>query len=99
MLDRTAVRASFQLAVVFLIGLLVGAWVFIAPWVIGFPAGRAGDWTSTMWSNVWVGAVVVGASATGLVAALGLGLAAALRSSRTGQRAESPMNAGTGRGA
>jgi hypothetical protein len=97
--DRTAVRASFQLAVVCLIGLLVGAWVFIAPWVIGFPAGRAGEWTSSMWSNVWVGAVVVGSSATALVTALGLGLAAAVRSLRTGQRAEPTMNAGTDRGA
>jgi hypothetical protein len=68
-----------QLAALFLAGLAVGAWVFIAPWVVGFPAGRSGSWTGSTWANVWVGAVVVCTSGLGLVIALGLALAAALR--------------------
>jgi hypothetical protein len=96
---RTAVRASFQLAGLLVVGVLVGAWVFIAPWVVGFPAGRSGTWTSSMWTNVWVGAIVIGSSAVGLLAALGLALAAALRSSRTRQRAEAQLKTGTDRNA
>jgi hypothetical protein len=80
---RFAVRASIQLAVIFLAGLAGGAWVFIAPWVVGFPAGRAGNWTSSTWSDVWIGAVVVGTSAFGLVVALALALAGALRPTQT----------------
>jgi hypothetical protein len=80
---RLAVRASIQLAAIFLAGLAVGTWVFVAPWVVGFPAGRAGSWTSSTWSDVWIGAVVVGTSAFGLVVALALALAAALRPAQT----------------
>ena len=99
MAERTAVRASFQLAGLLVVGVLAGAWVFIAPWVLGFPAGRSGTWTSSMWTNVWVGAIVVGSSAVGLLGALGLGLAAALRSSRTRQRAEAQLETGADRSA
>jgi hypothetical protein len=76
---RLAVRVSLQLAALFLTGLAAGIWVFIAPWVVGFPAGRPGSWTGSTWANVWVGGVVVCTSALGLVITLGLALAAALR--------------------
>jgi hypothetical protein len=99
MQDRIAVRASLQLAALSLIGLLAGAWAFVAPWVVGFPTSRPGDWTSSMWSNVWIGAVVVGSSAVGLVTALGLALAAALRSSRAERGADTRPNSVTDRGA
>jgi hypothetical protein len=92
---RLAIRSSIQLAAIFLAGLAVGAWVFIAPWVVGFPAGRASSWTSSTWSNVWIGAGVVGTSAFGLVVALALALAAALRPART---REGRANVGTERG-
>jgi hypothetical protein len=92
---RLGVRTSIQLAAIFLVGLAAGTWVFIAPWVVGFPAGRAGTWTSSTWSDVWIGAVVVGTSAFGLVVALALALAAALRPAQT---REGRATAGTERG-
>jgi hypothetical protein len=76
---RPAARAALQLLVLFAIGLLAGVWTFIAPWIVAFPTSRYGGWTSSTWSTVWVAAIVIGASAIGLVTALGLALAAALR--------------------
>jgi hypothetical protein len=79
---RGAARAAAQLAVLFAIGLLAGAWTFLAPWVLDFPASRPGVWTGSTWAAVWVGSIVVAASAVGLVTALGLALSAALRAQR-----------------
>jgi hypothetical protein len=79
---RGAARAAAQLAVLFAIGLVAGAWTFLAPWVLGFPSSRAGAWTSSTWAAVWVGSIVVVASAVGLVTALGLAMSAALRPQR-----------------
>ena len=62
-------RGSLLLAMLFLVGLLAGAWAVTAPWVVGYPAGPHGDWTSMTWASVWVGAAVVTASAAGLVLA------------------------------
>jgi hypothetical protein len=80
---RPAARAALQLTVLFAVGLLVGIWTFIAPWVVGFPSSRPGQWTSSTWSTVWVAALVVGVSAVGLVIALGLAISAALRGDQT----------------
>jgi hypothetical protein len=79
---RGAARAASQLAVLFTIGLLAGAWTFLAPWVLDFPASRAGVWTGSTWAAVWVGSIVVIASAVCLVTALGLAMSAALRPER-----------------
>jgi hypothetical protein len=76
---RLAARAAFQLTVLFFVGLVVGIWTFIAPWVVGFPSNRPGAWTSSTWSTVWVGAIVVAASVVGLLTALGLALSSVLR--------------------
>lgn len=62
-------RGSLLLAALFLAGLLAGAWAVTAPWVVGYPAGAHGEWTSMTWASVWVGAAVVTASAAGLVLA------------------------------
>jgi hypothetical protein len=74
-----SVRASVQLAVLFAAGLLAGIWTFVAPWVVGFPSGRPGQWTSSTWSTVWVAAIVIGVSAVGLVTALALAISGAPR--------------------
>jgi hypothetical protein len=76
---REDARGAAQLAVLFAVGLVVGGWAFLSPWVVGFPAGQGGAWTSSTWAAVWVGGVVLVLSALGLVNALGLSLAAALR--------------------
>jgi hypothetical protein len=83
---REDARGAAQLAVLFAVGLVVGAWAFLSPWIVGFPSGQGGTWTSSTWAAVWVGGVVVVLSALGLVIALSLSLAAALRPlpSRTG---------------
>ena len=79
MAGRLAARGAVQLAVLFSLGLVAGIWTCIAPWVVGFPSSRPGVWTRSTWATVWVGAVVVLASALGLVIALGLAVSAALR--------------------
>ena len=74
-----SVRAFLQLALLFAAGLLAGVWTFVAPWMVGFPSVRPGQWTSSTWSAVWVGAIVIGVSSAGLVIALALAISAAPR--------------------
>jgi hypothetical protein len=57
---------------------LAGVWLFVAPWVVGFPPGAQGGWSASRWSAVWAGAIVVGASGVALVTTVGLALADAL---------------------
>jgi hypothetical protein len=65
--------------VLFAAGLLAGVWTFVSPWVVGFPAVRPGQWSSSMWSTVWVAAIVIGVSSVGLVTALALAISAVQR--------------------
>jgi len=58
---------SALIAGLFLIGLLVGVWTVIAPWVVGFPGVGSGSWSSLTWASVGAGALVVTAGAAGLV--------------------------------
>jgi hypothetical protein len=74
-----SVRAFVQLALLFAAGLMAGIWTFVAPWIVGFPSVRPGQWTSSTWSAVWVGSIVIGVSAAGLVIALALAISAAAR--------------------
>ena len=74
-----SVRAFLQLALLFAVGLLAGVWTFVAPWIVGFPSIRPGQWASSTWSAVWVGAIVIGVSSAGLVIALALAISAAPR--------------------
>jgi hypothetical protein len=67
---------------IFVVGFFVGAWLFVAPWAVGFPPGSHGDWSTSTWSAVWAGAIVVGASGVALVTTVGLALSAALRAGR-----------------
>ena len=79
MRPRVDARAAAQLAVLFAVGLVIGVWAFLSPWVVGFPSDQNGSWTSSTWAAVWVGGIVVVVSGLGLVIALGLSLASALR--------------------
>lgn len=45
------------------VGLLVGAWQFVAPWVIGFEQ----NWTRATWAYVWTAALVMAVSGIALV--------------------------------
>ena len=51
----------------FLIGLLGGVWTVIAPWVVGFPQVGNGSWSRLTWASLGTGALVLTASAAGLV--------------------------------
>lgn len=63
---RTELSRGLPLVGVFVLGLAAGVWSIISPWVVGYPF--AGSWGSSVWSSVWVGAVVAVASAISLVA-------------------------------
>jgi hypothetical protein len=54
--------------VLFVLGLAAGAWIFVSPWVLGYPTPAG--WTAAVWSSVWAGAVVTVVSAVSLVALL-----------------------------
>ena len=64
------------LAPFFMVGLLAGVWLVVAPWIVGFPPGAHGGWSASRWSYVLAGAVVVGVSGVALVTTVGLALAA-----------------------
>lgn len=64
------IRGHLQLAVLFVVGLAVGIWTFISPWVISYPTSN-GSWTPSIWAATWVGVAVTVASALGLVAVFG----------------------------
>jgi hypothetical protein len=75
---RSEVRRSVPLLVLFVLGLAAGVWVFISPWVVGFP--MPSGWTRSVWTSVWAGAVLTVASAGCLVALLARALYVAQRS-------------------
>jgi hypothetical protein len=74
-------RASIRFSVVFVLGAIVGVWSFIEPWVIDYGFGAKHQWSPSTWSNVWIGALVTGASLVGLVLTVATGLRAAVRAS------------------
>ena len=73
----TDMRGSIRLAVIFLVGAAVGIWSFIEPWVIDYGFGAQHQWNPSIWSNVWVGAIVIAASLVGLVLTVAASLRAA----------------------
>src|SRR5207249_11079532 len=44
------------LAPFFMVGLLAGVWLVVAPWIVGFPPGAQGGWGASRWSYVLAGA-------------------------------------------
>jgi hypothetical protein len=77
----TEARRFFQLAVLHLVGLAIGVWVFVSPWVLGYP-DVAGSWSRSTWASIWIGGILVTASAAGLVTCVALGARAATRTAR-----------------
>jgi hypothetical protein len=59
---------AFRLCVLFVLGLLAGVWIAIAPWVLGYPQPARGGWSASQLSSVVAGALVIAASGTSLVA-------------------------------
>jgi hypothetical protein len=62
-------RRAVPLLVLFVLGLGAGIWVFVAPWVLGYPLDH-GTWTGSIWTGVWAGGILAVASAACLVAVL-----------------------------
>ena len=75
---RAEVRRSLPLLILFVLGVAAGVWVFVSPWVLGYPM-RVG-WTPAIWTSVWAGGIVTAASAVSLVALLARALHLAQRS-------------------
>jgi len=65
---RRELGRGLPLAVLFVLGLAAGAWIFVSPWVLDYPT-QAG-WTAAVWTSVWAGAAVTVVSAVSLVALL-----------------------------
>jgi hypothetical protein len=84
-----------RLGVLFVLGAALGIWTFIEPWMIHYPLGARNQWTPSIWSNVWVGAIVTAASLAGLVLVVAVGLRSAVRSQATSASA-TPQEDGSG---
>ena len=77
---RTELRRVLPLLLIFTLGLGAGIWAFISPWVLTYPV--ANGWSRSVWSNVWVGAIVAGLSAASGVVVLARALHLALNRSQ-----------------
>jgi hypothetical protein len=64
----TEFQRGLQFLILFVVGLAAGIWVFVAPWALGYP--MASGWTSSVWTSVWVGAILAGVSAASIVVLL-----------------------------
>lgn len=76
----TELGRGLPLLVLFVLGLAAGVWVVVSPWALAFPA--AGGWTPSIWTSIWVGAIVAVSSAACLVTLLARALHAALVEAR-----------------
>jgi fatty acid desaturase len=70
------VSRAIPLSTLFVAGLAAGVWIFVSPWVLGYPA--TAGWTSSTWTSVWVGGILTAASAVSLVAVLAEAMHSAL---------------------
>lgn len=77
---RTELRRVLPLLLIFTLGLGAGIWAFISPWVLTYPV--ANGWSTSVLSNVWVGAIVAGLSAACAVVVLARALHLALNQSQ-----------------
>lgn len=59
---------SLPFAVLFLVGLAAGIWIFLSPWALTYP--MANGWTASVWTSIWVGGILSAASAVSLVVVL-----------------------------
>jgi len=75
---RKELRRGVPLLLLFVVGLGAGIWVFVSPWVLGYPSSSG--WSASVWTSVWAGAVLTVASALSIVALLASMIFAAERS-------------------
>jgi uncharacterized protein (DUF58 family) len=73
------VGSVVSLLLLFLIGMLVAAWQFVAPWVIGFQQG----WTHATWSLIWTAALIMAVSGVALVIVFSSSVRSALQFAAT----------------
>jgi hypothetical protein len=73
---RSELARGLPLIILFVVGMIAGIWVFLAPWTLGYPT--ATGWTSSVWTSVWVGGILTVASAVSVVAVLARSLHQAL---------------------
>jgi len=77
---KTELSRGLALVFIFALGLAAGIWAFISPWVLTYPMGKG--WSSSVWSSVWVGAVVAGLSAASAIVILARALYVTLNRSQ-----------------
>lgn len=75
---RAELRRSMPLLFLFAIGLGAGVWIFVSPWVLGYPLPGT-SWTGAVWTSVWVGGILTAVSAASLVTLLARALHLAQR--------------------
>lgn len=80
---RTELSRGLPLIVIFVIGVGAGIWSFISPWALSYP--HTSGWSSSVWSSVWVGAIVACLSALSLVTVLARALHLALSQKAAGK--------------
>jgi hypothetical protein len=79
---RNELNRSLPLLTLFAVGLAAGVWIFLSPWALGYP--MPGRWTASVWTCIWVGALLVAASAVSLVVVLARALHVVLAQARAG---------------
>jgi hypothetical protein len=79
----TEARRFGQLAVLLVIGLAVGVWLFVSPWVLAYPSASR-HWSHSTWTSIWTGGILIAASGAGLVGCAALGVRAAIRGASAG---------------
>lgn len=67
---------AVPLLILFGLGLVTGIWVFVSPFVLGYPS--ASGWSTSTWTGLWAGAIVIGVSAISLIVVLAHAVHAAL---------------------
>lgn len=77
---KTELSRGLALVFIFALGLGAGIWALISPWVLTYPMSHG--WSSSVWSSVWVGAVVAGLSAASAVVILARALHVTLNGSQ-----------------
>ena len=55
------------LMTLFVLGLALGVWTFVSPWIIGFPTGSGQTWTNSIKATLWAGGIVAAGSLIALL--------------------------------
>jgi hypothetical protein len=77
----TEARRYLQLAALQVLGLAIGVWVFVSPWVLAYPDASK-SWSHSTWTCIWTGGILIAVSGGGLISSVALGARAAIRRAR-----------------